>query len=188
MGMFGDWRVQNTSTMFGIINSGQIRERFRLTRFLQHLTAAELQELIPTEFGSYQRFAFVRNPWDRMVSIYCNKDPHLIVYARSRGIDLSNTTFNEFLHKTEELAHVHLIPQHKFIIGPNGNFLVDFIGRFERIDGDFSILCNRLNIRRVLPFENRSARDEYKKYYDQKSLARIEQRYKGDIELFGYSF
>ncbi len=188
MGMFDDWRVENTSKMFGLIQSPQIRERIRVTKFLQHLTAAELRELAPDEFHAYHSFSFVRNPWDRMVSIYCNKDPNLIEYAHSRGIDLTNTTFNEFLHKTEELVHVHLIPQHEFIVDRNGNVLVNFVGRFERIFDDFSVVCNKLNIQRVLPYENRSLREDYRKYYDPKSRDHIERRYKDDIEFFGYSF
>jgi hypothetical protein len=176
LGLFGDWRDENTNSMFGLITSPDLKSSTRLTKYLQHLTAEELRSLLPDEFEKYYRFAFVRNPWERMVSIWCYN-------MRAKGV-----SFEEFLEKTEHSWFGHLTPQHTFVTTANGECLVDFVGRFERLTADFAEICSRLSIERALPHLNAMTHADYRTYYDETSRKIVERRYGDDIERFRYKF
>lgn len=186
--MFQDWKVENRTAMFGLIQSADLLERVSVSRFLQHATAREVLALLPPECTSYFSFAFVRNPWDRMVSIFCHKDPNLVMHAAAAGIDLHSFSFDQFLDKAPALTHVHLLPQAKFIYDERGISLVDFLGRFERLDRDFAVVKERLRIDAELPWDNRSSHEDYRNYYNGPRRQRVAELYREDIEAFGYEF
>jgi chondroitin 4-sulfotransferase 11 len=188
LGVFGDWRSENTQTMFGLISSPSLTHDIKSTAFLQHLTGAQLRHLLPQQFEPYFRFSIVRNPWERMVSIYGNMDTHMAESAKDAGRSFTGTSFDEFIERTEGFQHVHLTPQHDFIFDSAGKCLVDFIGRFETLQSDFTTICAKLGIERALSHKNNSAHDDYRKYYSEASRKIIERRYGEDIERLHYTF
>ena len=93
----------------------------------------------------YFSFAFVRNPWDRLLSSY--------LYFKRSGYDIS--TFRDFF-KSDDCA-IHCQPQSYFI-----NKNIDFIGRFENLQEDFNLVCEKLGIEpKQLPHENKSVRKKW---------------------------
>jgi hypothetical protein len=188
LNMFSNWRVENINLMFGLISSSELKVHVGLTSFLQHLTARELKYLLPSEFPIFYRFTFVRNPWDRMVSIYSRMDPNMLMRAREVGLDLSNVSFNQFLERTEEFSHIHLVPQCAFIFNACGICEIDFIGRYERLADDFRAVCARLGVNRSLSRVNVTNRKDYHDYYSDITRKIVERRYKEDIEKFNYCF
>lgn len=176
LGLLGDWRQENKATMFGSIESPALESTSHSTRYLQHLSANDLRRLLPAQFATFFRFAFVRNPWDRIVSAYC-------YLMRAKG-----TSFNEFLERTEGASHAHLVPQYGYIEDSAGECLVDYVGRFETLASDFAEVCAKLGIRRELPFLNPSWHGPYQGYYDDASRKLVERRYGEDIERFRYTF
>ena len=188
LGMHGDWRVENKETMFGQIASPELKRRIASTAFLQHATASELRDLLPEEFGKYFRFTFVRNPWDRMVSVYCRMDPHMQASAESTGLRFAGISFDEFVERTENFRHAHLDAQDRFVFDAAGDCLVDFIGRYERLAEDFAAVCARLGMTANLPHRNASTRVAYRQYYNDITRKIVECHYGADIEKFGYQF
>lgn len=178
LGVLSDARVENTSLMFGRVTSPSLKSRALSTDFLQHLTASELRDLVGEEFNNYFRFAFVRNPWERMVSIY--------FYHRKVTGEIAS--FPEFLKRAEGHRKNHLVPQHEFVFDKDGNRLVDFVGRFERMPDDFSKVCAALKIERELPHLNAATIGDYRSYYDDAARRIIERVYGEDIERFSYAF
>ena len=66
---------------------------------------------------------------------------------------------------------------------------VDFLGRFENFENDFSYVCNYLNIPDLkLPHINKRNRNRYTEYYDDETREIVEEKYARDIEYFGYKF
>jgi len=189
LGMFGRWQDEDRENMFGLIQSPDLLARPLGSSFLQHLSIHELRDLLAEGPGAgYFSFAFVRNPWDRMVSIYHRPDPHLLAYANGTGIELAGLSFREFLARTEGIAHAHLAEQAQYVCDDSGKILVDYLGRFETLERDYTEVCRRLHIDVPLPRLNGSAHNTYRSYYDENTKELLAGRYRKDIEIFGYKF
>jgi Sulfotransferase family len=179
---------------------------------LAHLTAAEYVScghLSAEQFASYFKFAFVRNPWDRMVSEY-----------KYRGfpvkIDFKTYLFRRLPPPGWTDSYRHVMPQHDFVADESGRLVVDFVGRYESLQADFDRVCARLGLPPIpLPRVNRSLEDgqplsfrelrkrlrraihsrereytfaHYTEYYDAESREFVGDMFRKDLEAFNYSF
>lgn len=145
--------------------------------------------------GERYSFGFVRNPLDRLLSCYAQK---IVLYARQMHMPLlfwrygdkfrADMSFEEFVHAvagiSDRVSDIHFRSQHTFFYH-KGRLMVDFVGRYERLQQDWATLQQRFGFG-PLPHENRSRHKDYRAAYTPE-LARIAmQRYQRDIELFGY--
>lgn len=139
------------------------------------------------------KFAFVRNPWDRTVSLF-----HF-ASARARGLSNSRyiaLTFTDWLQLAFVERHAlyfdfphSFSPQFDWISDFEDRIIVDFVGRFENIQQDFATICERM--RRpimVLPHDNQTNRKDYRYYYKDSDVEIIAKWYEKDINYFGYTF
>ena len=156
---------------------------------------AALYQLLPRErkidigrrqFESYFKFGFVRNPWDRVVSLY----------ERTEPIQMKDKmSFDEFVEwiQFSSATCIHSSPhryQLDWFLDGSGNMLADFIGRFECLERDWAVVADKLGItEKTLPHarENPRARP-YTEYYTARTRDLIAQKFKIDIEHFGYDF
>ncbi len=185
---------------------------------LAHLSAWQYTScghVSPEQFAAYYKFAFVRNPWDRVVSFY--KYLGYSKWCSFRTFVLRHLVGSEWVKRRWFMA-----PQCEYLIDPDGMTLVDFVGRFERLESDFSKVCEALSIPAVpLPHVNRSlsrqetrvgawswkslalnARDgllgwnherntrgkRYQDYYDTVTQEVVGRLYADDAQAFGYTF
>jgi hypothetical protein len=137
------------------------------------------------QFNNYFKFGFVRNPWDRVVSLY----------ERKEALELRNKmSFEEFVDwiQYSSATCVHSSPhryQLDWFVDPNGTVLADFIGRFERLEEDWKIVARKLGVSEGLPHSRPNPRKRhYTEYYNGKTRAMIAEKFKVDIEHFGYQF
>ena len=161
---------------------------------LNRLLAA-LYLLLPTStrerrgrelFHSYFKFGFVRNPWDRAVSLY----------ERREGLQLRGAmSFERFVEWMSFASStcIHPVPhrnQLDWFVDSHGNVLADFIGRFENLSADWALVASRLGIKQPLPHANKNPRriKPYTHYYNQRTRDLIAERFRVDIENFGYTF
>ncbi len=157
---------------------------YRRKRFRVHESARTLRRCLPEHvFSSYFKFAFVRNPWDLIVSRYCHliRNPEHQHHTKVRKLG----SFERFLEFTVARDHGH---QHSRLTDRDGTLLVDFLGRFERLQADFARICQRIGVDVPLGHEHRSQRDHYSAYYNARTQAMIAEHYSQDIEMFGYAF
>ncbi|MGH7970661.1 MAG: sulfotransferase family protein [Limisphaerales bacterium] len=144
------------------------------------------QRIASNIFNTYFKFGFVRNPWDRVVSLY----------ERREGLQLrEKMSFTEFAHwiQLSSSTCIHPLPhrnQLDWFVDPHGNVCADFIGRFENLAKDWAIIGARLGIRLPLPHANCNPRRtrHYTEYYTPTTRQIIADRFRVDIEFFGYEF
>jgi chondroitin 4-sulfotransferase 11 len=167
-------------------------------------------------WNEYFKFAFVRNPWDRLVSWYSmirdaetirwhqtlvnrRKRSHLRQTRENRlwryVLD-NSSTFEEFIvNCTDEIEvdkgvyYSFTYNQLDYITGSNGDMLVDFVGRFENFASDLHEVYDRLGLELiVIPQENRSVRGHYSLFYTPETEMIVRRRFERDIVYFGYEF
>jgi hypothetical protein len=133
----------------------------------------------------YFKFGFVRNPWDRVVSLY----------ERTEAIQLRNEmTFEQFVDwiQYSSATCVHSSPhryQLDWFVDANGNLLADFIGKFERLDEDWALVAQKLGLEEKLPHQRANPRARhYTEYHTPRTRDIVAAKFKVDIERFGYDF
>ena len=138
-------------------------------------------------FNSVYKFAFVRNPWDRLLSAYSYLERmNWLKYLGKTG-SFKNFVKN-WITKKRLYKDVHLIPQHYFICDSNGKLLVDYLGRFETLNDDIQAISNQINFNIDIKHFNKSTHDNYRNIYDEEMKTIVETLYEEDIHLFNYKF
>lgn len=153
----------------------------------------------------FYKFGFVRNPFDRMVSwfhYYQNLwETSKEKPCSEKCIDsFKKMNFEEWVKRlqpyeaggcrSETACPFHFIAnQYEYLIWKDGKIFVDFIGRFEEIDKDWSVVCERIGIEKSkLKISNKSERKEYKEYYTEETKSIITKQYSKDLDFFKYCF
>ena len=158
---------------------------------LLHAKARDARkELTPEAFDAFFKFAFVRNPWDLQVSMYhfILREPEAPRHDEVKALG-SFDAFVEWVLATAEPYPKGITKfQSEMISDSDGKLLVDFIGRYETLSRDYAEVCKRVGIDAPLPHLNKSVHRDYRSYYNARTRALVEQHFKSDIELFGYSF
>jgi hypothetical protein len=157
---------------------------YRRYRFRTHGSLRDAQRILPNElFRDYFKFAFVRNPWDRLVSSY-----HYILERPSHPHHRRVRRLGAFSAYVEYEARRGRFLQYDLLIEAGGRLGMDFVGRFESLAQDFARICDRLGIAVALPHANVSRHRDYTVYYDQATRKLVERHWRKDIETFGYTF
>lgn len=146
-------------------------------------------------------FSFSRNPWDKIVSVWRDKvekqwseDYPYPQFRIPYFQQFSGKDFIFFVKNMMSNKNLHLEPQSKLC----DLHLIDFIGRFENLQQDFDIVCEKVGIpQQQLAHKNSSnwtykskniKTKHYTEYYDDETRQIVAKKYAKDIEYFGYKF
>lgn len=157
----------------------------------RHMTACEMRALVGRKRWE-RRFTFtiVRNPWDKVVSHYEYRRQRDKTGIRTDAIgfaDWVRLAYGENDPKYYNIPRMFM-PQSDWITDAEGNILVDYIGRFETLEGSFAAICQRLGVQATLPHLKKSDHRPYQDYYTTAARAIVERWFRKDIDLFGYGF
>jgi len=177
-----DSRLRRRLVWLGGMN--RLGRLHRALEFPEHATARAIKKCLPPElYARLFKFAFVRNPWDRLVS----RHAHLLQnqgHPRHRLVkNLGN--FENYLAWEIQRKKMH---QHAYVYGMDGECLVDFIGYYEHLQRDFVRVCQQLKIQTDLPRVNTSVHRDYRLCYTAATRDLVAEHFRRDIELFGYEF
>ena len=200
--------IQKTA---GISIEHEIKSRFPSTEILGGRHSRVIDVIACLDDDSWKRlykFAFVRNPWDRMLSWY-----NMIQIAQKRApfyrkfigrpfrSDFWNSAvknssdFQSFLENCTEVIWDNKCKksfaynQIDYLVDNHDNVSIDFIGKFENLDSDFDCILAKLGVTGVsLPKKNQNKHAHYSHYYNSYTRKIIEARFARDISFFDYSF
>lgn len=161
----------------------------------RHVPWSEYYRANPRKFRKYFKFAFVRNPWDRLVSSFyflksggLNEmdrrfaEKHLAQYENFEDFVVNGLALDEIR------GWVHFRAQSDWICDDDGRVMVDFVGRFENLREDFVHVARKLGKDSSLPMHNTSNHRIYTECFTQASREVTARVYGKDIEIFGYQF
>lgn len=134
-------------------------------------------------------FAFVRNPWDKVVSQYHFRKR--VGQAMPKNLDFNSWLIKAYVENHKSVFDVPVMFKtcKWWISDDNNEVKVDFIGRFENITRDYNIVRGLIKEGEDLTHENATQRDrDYRVYYTDETAEIISNHFKEDIELFGYAF
>lgn len=147
----------------------------------------------PDYFRRAFKFAFVRNPFDRAVSLF-------EFLKRRRNLPQATTfpIFCEFIrHRAYEPIGLYnrtelsqLNSQCTWLKDAAGNPLCGFIGRYENLEEDWNTIRQRIGGGVDLPPLGHFRKSDRKKtgaYYTPAEVRIIQDAYREDFETFGYS-
>tara|TARA_B100001063_G_scaffold156810_1_gene146250 strand:+ start:1571 stop:2221 length:651 start_codon:yes stop_codon:yes gene_type:complete len=160
--------------------------------YSNHDTWREYYRRDRLKFNQYFKFTIVRHPEDRIKSAFG--------YLKSGGkADIDIYWRNKYLNQYPDLNSFiemggldrygkiieHFIPQINFIEDAFGNTMVDFIGKYERLNEDMNIVFKKINIDTKLEYVNVNKSSDSIILSDA-SRAIIREYYKRDFEKLGY--
>lgn len=172
------------------------------TSVVVHSPANSMKDLLDPEFLARAfTFGFVRNPWEWLVSYYSfgkvsgprEARPQFVARFPTfkTWVEEALLVDNPWLEETyRHYAYRIKIPQHFYLLKPEGGSAVDFIGRYENLQSDFETACHLALISAppVLGSTHRSSHGPYQEYYDEETRELVEPVVGEDARSFGYSF
>ncbi len=170
-----------------------------------HEPVTNLIELSPAEMVTYHVFCVVRNPWARAVSLFHfrkkrteSQPPHW-----PSRTEINTLSFRETVLKSKNQSREYAekcppsaVPEVAWLepscfawINANEKLAVNQVCRLENIHEDIKLIGEKVG-RTLPPFphKNASQHSHYTEYYDEETKEIVAQRYKKDIEHFGYTF
>lgn len=150
----------------------------------KHISASQARALYGEDvWCGFTKFSIVRNPWDRVVSMWATGwwwDERTHLQGRQPP------SLSEFVATLAPHPHERYQSLHYDEILEDEQ---DFVLRFESLQRDFSAMLATLGLPDVaLPHVEGREHAHYRSYYDAESVALVAQRFAADIRRYEYSF
>jgi hypothetical protein len=137
------------------------------------------------------KFAIVRNPYDRLISLY-----HYFIKQRDLHPKTSFSTFCRLLRE-DAIDDIGIFnvngmsqcqPQCRWLKDKNGKLIPDYVGKFETLAESYKTIMAHLGIQEELPNINGTVHKPYQEYYSAEDIEIVNEFYREDFEEFGYKY
>jgi len=142
-------------------------------------------------YENYLKVAFVRNPWDRLVSCWKNKVVDSNSFGLEKELYLQLQEFSAFIEFISQLnidkTDIHIRRQSAMMDYEN----IDFLGRFETYEVDVVKLFELIGFEKhnvANKNESSMGNISYRKFYSAQDKCIVGDLYAKDIELFNYEY
>ncbi len=172
--------------------------------FYHHMPAKEVKQVFDEmgwDWFRYRRFCIVRNPYERVVSLYYHhlsmrtrRAPGLAPMARVKALlkysferTKSFKAYVQSLHRGHTLA----LPLDRFILADDASPLVDDVLRYEELADELPGYLLQLGIQvdpEEIPRVGSSGIQDYSAHYDEETRSLVGDLYRYEIDRFGYRF
>jgi len=150
-----------------------------------HISAQQIApHLEKAVWDNYFKFAIVRNPFDRFISVcfFLNRQNPKFVETPLQWMK-SAIVVPRFRRR------VLVAPQYLQLTDAQGNIAMDYVGRYETLQDSVDEICGKLQIESTpLKKKNASEHQQYREYYDDELKSMVGKFYREDLKRFGYSF
>lgn len=170
-----------------------LKARFQLRGKQKHKQACFYtpNDISEKLWNEYYKFAFIRNPWGRVVSEFhwrhslpSRRPPiefkDFIKYCEQRIKDKNNSN--------NDIYWSHAQTQLSYITNNKGVIILDDVFRFENIHNDIGTISQKLGVSLNLEKYNTSNHKHYQEYYNDETQEMVRQLYHDDIKMFNYTF
>jgi len=150
---------------------------------------ADIRHTARQVFGAFFKFAAVRNPWDRAVSLYLRREGLVVSPQISfatfcqRHLYASDTCFYPTLHRN----------QLDWLCDEDGQCIMDYVYKLENFSEAIREIAERTSGRLQLEIKRENVtRDTggtaYREFYSDETRKIIATRFEKDIDYFKYTF
>ncbi len=150
-----------------------------------HVTVREIRPHLSQElWDEYHKIAFIRNPFDRFVSVcaFLNRDNP--AFSRSPLVWMK-----EALKRSRFRERVLVRQQFEQLCNEEGELGIDSVCRYEGLQESLDILLDKLSLpSSPLNVLNSSEHKIYSEYYDEELKNLVQDLYSTDIKQFNYAF
>ena len=148
-----------------------------------HVGVREARAVLPRDlWRSYFKFAMVRNPFDRFVSVCA------MLNKRNPGYRGKEMAFMKAALGVPRFRQRVLVrPQAQMLANEDGQLDLDYIGRYESLPQSFAAICRRIGVGEpALSVANAAAHQPFATYYDSELQRLVGDFYRRDFALFNY--
>lgn len=169
-------KKRNMIRIFGLKKTHDFLNRLCVD--FKHLNCLQYRQVLGSgRYDEYKKIGVVRNPFDRMVSLY-----HYVAYNEINF--LSGKTFLSFLNNYKPLPWEHGLTCADYM-----NDEVDFILKIEELTGKVGELEDFVGFKMKIFHHGKTNRSsDYRSYYNADTKQIVSDLYSQDIERFNYSF
>ena len=155
----------------------------------KHFSAKEKIDLVGKKiWNEYFKFSFVRNPWDWMISQYKARAIGTIPYRMG---DLWVAEFRKTL--PDFIRQYRPFPHEKLTQSDYLNLDLDFVGKYENREKDLKFISEKIGFeishkKRGGIVKRHGQLIDYWEIYNDESKKIVAEKFKEDIDRFGYEF